>query len=182
MCAAVRRCDKSTQTRRGLRFLWLGRWHPHKGTDILTKFIDKRAKQNPDDTFTIAGCGRDAVQQLPKTLIDSGRLSVVPGFPRSQLAEMLGRHDVGLFTSRTEGWGLVLMEMLEAGLTVYATGVGAVPDLKPFFPNTLRSFPPEANLILSAQRWEQEHEYCQVFNWDTIAAHYLELVANVARD
>jgi glycosyltransferase involved in cell wall biosynthesis len=125
----------------GLRLLWLGRWVAHKGADVFADFIEVHLREAPSDTITIAGCGPGVDLRLPVELVRSGRIRVLPSYERRDLPGLLAANDVGLFTSRTEGWGLTLHEMLESGMPVYATMAGAVHDLKGDFPRQLRAFP-----------------------------------------
>lgn len=157
----------------GIRFLWIGRWVSHKGTNILIDFIVKWAALRHQDTFTIAGCGTKAEKDFPPELLESGILKIVPSFERSQLYSLLAKHDVGLFTSRVEGWGLVLNEMLESGMPVFATPVGGVPDLQPFFKEMLQSFPPlfqaTTDILSTSTAWE---DYYKIFSWEKVAESY----------
>jgi glycosyltransferase involved in cell wall biosynthesis len=159
----------------GTRFLWIGRWVAHKGTGRLTRFLAERAASHPDDTFTLAGCGPGAEQDLPGHLLREGRVRLVPSFPRGELPALLAAHDAGLFTSEVEGWGLSLNEMLEAGLTVYATPAGGVADLQPFWGGRLRPFPPPARP--EADPAEPDlGAYLSFFSWPEIARRYEEEV------
>lgn len=160
-----------------IRFLWIGRWVVQKGIDELSKFIAQRAASHPQDTFTIAGCG-DNVENFSLELIDSARLKILPSFARNQLYSLLASHDVGLFTSRVEGWGLVLNEMLESGMPVCATSVGGVPDLQPFFPGMLIPFPPQNQLIPDTLANTDMKNYYKQFNWQTIAENYISYYIN----
>ncbi|MGQ0507680.1 MAG: glycosyltransferase family 4 protein [Myxococcaceae bacterium] len=146
---------------RGVRYLWMGRWVRQKGTERLTAFLQERLR--PEDTVTLAGCG--------EVLGLSARWTVRPQFHRAELPALLAAHDVGLFTSTVEGWGLSLNEMLESGLTVYATEAGGVADLRPYFPQQLRSFPPPIPVILS-ERLDDLTAYDDSFNWNAIAREY----------
>jgi len=159
--------------RRGIRFLWIGRWVSHKGPDVLLNFIHQRAELCPHDTFTIAGCGMTAQKDCPEKLVRSGRLEIIPTFNRSELYSLLSSHDVGLFTSRVEGWSLSLVEMLESGMLVFATPVGPVPDLQPYFEETLKPFPPPWKISLSSINYELYDNYCKIFSWDKIATDYI---------
>jgi len=83
----------------GLRFLWMGRWVPHKGIKRLLRFLTARAASHPQDSFTLAGCGGEALRDCPPELVRDGRLRIVPSFTRGELPGLLGGHDAGLFTS-----------------------------------------------------------------------------------
>ncbi len=158
-----------------LRFLWIGRWTSHKGILTLLDFIHDWSKQRPQDIFTIAGCGSEAEKDCPQSLIQRGTLKILPSFKRGELFSLLAAHDVGLFTSKVEGWGLSLNEMLESGMPVFATSVGAVADLQAFF-HTLQPFPPPLNFHSTLQQMKVFDEYYKTFSWQQIAQHYLQSV------
>ncbi len=183
--AEVRRRRVAPGQGTGVRFLWIGRWAAHKGTRRLLRFIAGRLAAAPADRFTIAGCGPAAEREVPAEWIRGGRVRLVPAFPRAELPDLLAAHDAGLFTSSVEGWGLSLNEMLESGLPVYATEAGAVDDLRPYFPASLRPFPPPELPPLPAvgRRWERglggegledlaANGYYERFNWERIAREY----------
>ena len=101
----------------------------------------------------------------------------MPTFARAELPDLLVSHDAGIFTSNVEGWGLSLNEMLEAGLPVFATETGGVADLRPFFPQSLRPFPPP----LRIEPWPQPEDleangYYARFDWAAVAKTYEEAV------
>lgn len=162
-----------------LRFLWIGRWVPHKGRRKLLDFITHWNTDRPQDTFTIAGCGLDVERDCPGDLVRSGIISIVPFFKRPGLAALLARHDAGLFTSSVEGWGLSMNEMLESGMPLFATETGGALDLKEFFNEALLPFPPgsdyasrvTANPVIS-------ENYLNEFSWEKIAAKYLQSVCS----
>lgn len=160
-----------------IRFLWIGRWVSHKGITELLDFIVERAALRPQDTFTIAGCGTDAEKDCPPQLLQLGRLKILPSFERSQLYSLLASHDAGLFTSRVEGWGLVLNEMLESGMSVFATPVGGVPDLQPCFKDMLKPFPPllqpMTDVLTTSTTLE---DYYRTFTWEEIAETYINSI------
>ncbi|AKG23974.1 glycosyltransferase family 4 protein [Calothrix sp. 336/3] len=171
------RLNRKKNEGEGIRFLWIGRWVSHKGITELVDFIVKRAASHPKDTFTIAGSGNNAEKDCPPELIQSSRLKIMPSFERTQLYSLLENHDVGLFTSRVEGWGLILNEMLESGMTVFATPAGGVVDLQPFFSETLRAFPPPSQFtpdILSQSNTMEA--YYRTFTWGKIAEDYIKKI------
>lgn len=178
--AQVRLNRSRREEKEGLRFLWIGRWVAHKGIKELVNFVVQRADSNPQDIFTIAGCSMLAEKDFPVKLTQGGKVRILPFFDRNELSSLLAEHDVGLFTSRVEGWGLVLNEMLESGMYVSATQAGGVMDLKPFFKDTLKPFP------LASQSVPRElikpaahmHEYYGVFSWERIADKYINSVVS----
>ncbi|HEX6902219.1 MAG TPA: glycosyltransferase family 4 protein [Thermoanaerobaculia bacterium] len=160
----------------GCRFLWIGRWSYQKGVRRLEAFLRDRMAAHPRDTFTLAGCGPAAERRLPPEWLRAGRVRLVPSFPRRELPELLASHDAGLFTSEVEGWGLSLAEMLESGLPVYATEAGAVADLRPYFPGSLRPFPPPAEIAPAPPQDLEAGGYYERFSWPAVARSYEEQV------
>jgi glycosyltransferase involved in cell wall biosynthesis len=174
--AEVRRNRGKEPPKPGIRFLWIGRWSAQKGTGRLLRFLRQRIASRPVDRFTIAGCGPAAEREMPQEWLSSGRVLLVPSFSRSALPELLAGHDAGLFTSDVEGWGLGLSEMLESGLPVFATRAGAVADLLPYFPASLRPFPPPPDLEPAPVEDLQANGYYERFSWPEIARAYEEQV------
>lgn len=156
----------------GLRFLWIGRWAAQKGTRRLLAFLAERLPACPDDTVTLAGCGPLAEREVPAEWLRAGRVRLLPTFTRAELPGLLAEHDAGLFTSSVEGWGLSLNEMLEAGLPVFATRAGAVDDLQPYFPSSLRPFPPPERIEPAPLEDLAANGYFERFAWSAIARDY----------
>jgi glycosyltransferase involved in cell wall biosynthesis len=175
--AEVRRSRRAPRETDAVRYLWIGRWTEHKGVAALYSFLHERLALGLNERFTIAGCGETG-ERAVAGLLDSGRVRVVPTFMRAQLPALLAEHDAGLFTSRVEGWGLVLNEMVESGLPVYATSAGGVTELRSVLGSSIQSFPPPVAFVPppspSAEQWSR---YEARFRWETIAARYLESVA-----
>lgn len=157
------------------KFLWIGRWVTHKGTRDLIDFIIDRVKLKPNDSFTIAGCGFEAKKHIPIQLIESAQVKIIPTFAREDLYSLLAEHDVGLFTSKVEGWGLVLNEMLESGMTVYGSSAGGVPELHYCLPDLLRTFPPPLEISLPNPESCDWEKYYSRFTWQSIAERYLKI-------
>ncbi|HEV8238166.1 MAG TPA: glycosyltransferase family 4 protein [Thermoanaerobaculia bacterium] len=154
------------------RFLWLGRWSAQKGTAALLRLLRDRFQNGGGESITIAGCGPHARRDIPAAWLDGGRVRLVPSYRRDELPALLDAHDAGLFTSEVEGWGLSLAEMLEAGLPVYAALAGAVPDLLPYFPHSLRPLPPAAASSAPLLEDLEANGYLARFDWDRIAGDY----------
>jgi glycosyltransferase involved in cell wall biosynthesis len=173
------RNERKLTTSEGRRFLWMGRWASHKGTGVLLDFIKEWLIHRPQDSFTIAGCGNEAEKDCPANLLRTGQIRIVPSFDRQQLYSLLAEHEAGLFTSKIEGWGLVLNEMLESGIEVFATAAGATLDLQQFF-RTLKPFPPPLDLVIENERPQVGIEYYDKFSWPQIAQHYESSVLSPA--
>lgn len=173
--AAVRRLRGGRRTAETARFLWIGRLSAHKGVEEMVAFVRARAVLRPAELFTIAGFGPDSPPPGLGAMAVTGRIELIPRFPRAEMPALVARHNAGLFTSRVEGWGLVLNEMLEGGLTVFAAEAGGVRDLRGFFESTLRPFPPPHDWKPPMQApAEPSAAYLDECSWDGIARRYLE--------
>lgn len=161
-----------------LRFLWMGRWTAHKGPHVLLDFIRRWHAERPQDTFTIAGCGAGAEKDCPAELLRSGTIKLIPSFKRAELYTLLASHDIGLFTSKVEGWGLSLNEMLESGMPVFATRAGGAQDLSGFFEGALKTFPPGPDAVSNLPAGVNPSEnYVEEFAWTRIAEKYAEHIS-----
>lgn len=156
-----------------LRFLWIGRWTAHKGTEALLRWIGASNDETRKWSLTIAGCGMLTDRKVVE-LVSRGVITIVPEFDSGEWSRLLRDHDAGLFTSRVEGWGLSLQEMLECGLPVFATQAGAAADLGNFFPTQLRRFPPDlVTGRVSLLPDPLNPGYLRRFDWSRIASEYL---------
>jgi len=107
----------------------VARLAPEKGLDRLIHAFGPLVKRNPRLRLLIAGDGpeRPRLQLLARTL---GLESTVEFTGRTDDVEgILGRLDVFVLPSLTEGIPLALLEAMAAGLPVVATAVGGVPEV-----------------------------------------------------
>ena len=180
--ARVRRERRERQSRASVepvRYLWIGRWTEHKGIDLLTAFLSSRIARSTNERFTIAGCGREGERALA-ALSATGCVRVVPSYRRADLPELLAAHDAGLFTSRAEGWGLVLNEMVESGLPVYATRAGGVDEIRSVLGAFVPEFPPAVGAQPPSPPGEEVFaRYGARFRWDAVAERYLRALGDV---
>lgn len=162
----------------GVRFLWIGRWAAHKGTRRLADFLRTRRVAAPYDKVTIAGCGKLPDGAIASELLRTERVRVVPSYAREELYGLLKSHDAGLFTSDVEGWGLSLNEMIEAGLPVFATRAGGVPDLERSCPGCLLPFPPPVAIDVNALRSKMHvgASYDELMNLKPVGELYKKLI------
>jgi glycosyltransferase involved in cell wall biosynthesis len=116
------------------RFLFLGRWHPNKGTDLLFDALD----QLDDDDWhriaeiEVAGGGhlRPLVEQRVRRLTDAGRPLRLTGFlNRAEAERALARADRLLLPSRIESIPVVFSDALAYGIPVVSMPVGDLPGL-----------------------------------------------------
>jgi glycosyltransferase involved in cell wall biosynthesis len=165
---AVRRTPTNS-----MHWLWIGRLSPHKAPERALRWFEQRLRIHSDDRLTFAGCGDLSAGNIPPALRRNGRIHFVPRYSRADLPGLLAAHDVGLFTSIAEGWGLSLQEMLESGMPVFATDAGCSSLLRGYFPDGLHPFPPP--LDWNVRGWalaRPKQAYWQRFSWSAIAARY----------
>ena len=116
------------------RLLFLGRWHPNKGIDLL---LDALAMLD-DDAWAriaevrIAGGGpmETLVHERVLALKTTGRPLRLDGFlDREQAMRALDEADVLLLPSRIESIPVVFSDAMKSGCVVVATPVGDLPRL-----------------------------------------------------
>lgn len=116
------------------RLLFLGRWHPNKGVDLL---LDALARLQDEDWHRIASvevCGggplEPQVRAGARRLIDAGRPLVVHGFLDKPAAEAaMLRADWLLIPSRIESIPLIFSDAMKLGLPVVSAPVGDLGTL-----------------------------------------------------
>lgn len=107
--------------------LFVGRWEPGKGINILEEVIKKNR-----DLIWILVVGPSA---CPLQAEDA---RVIQDADPGTLRELYSLSDFLLFPSLYEGFGLVLIEAIACGLPVICTATGVAKDLQQF--NTLSRF------------------------------------------
>lgn len=125
-------------SRRRLRLLFAGRLVHQKGADLLPDILEAawQATSRRDVVVTIAGTGvlRDTIERRLRGRLSGWAVQFVP--PIERLAHRLSEFDVVLLPSRFEGFALLPLEVLMAGVplvTTCAPGLEeAIPTDYPF--------------------------------------------------
>ncbi len=108
--------------------LAVGRLIAQKDHETLLRAFARMREDHPEARLAILGSGplegeiRALVRQLG---LDAAAL--LPG--RLEIRDWLERADIFAHTSRWEGFGIVLLEAMLAGLPIVATRVSAVPEV-----------------------------------------------------
>jgi glycosyltransferase involved in cell wall biosynthesis len=112
------------------RLLAAGRLVPQKGFDLLLRAFHEVAERHPDWTLDIYGRGarRESLERLLDELGLGERAHV--NHPTDQLGARMREASVYVLSSRYEGFPLILLEAMSAGLAVVAfdcpTGPGEI--------------------------------------------------------
>jgi len=112
-------------------FLYVGRYNPSKGPDLLLSVFKKYVKINPEAKLKIAGGGWNRNQ------IDNALLNNVELLGNvDDLSELYARAKCFLFTSKTEGFPNVLAEACSFGLPIITTNAGDASVILKDYPNS----------------------------------------------
>jgi len=98
---------------------------PWKGCDIALKAFSIAAQKIPNLRLVAFGSGEDPVASLP--LPPGTEYNKEPR--QDQLKEFYSKCDAWLFSSRSEGFGLPILEAMACGTPVIGTTAGAAPEL-----------------------------------------------------
>jgi len=105
-----------------------GRLTTQKDHATLLRAFASARRAHPDAVLAILGIG--PLERETRTLADQlelGEAVVLPG--RLELRDWLTRASIFAHSSRWEGFGMVLLEAMLAGLPIAATRVSAVPEV-----------------------------------------------------
>lgn len=107
-----------------IRFLFVGRFHPLKGTHLLLEAFARLDLQ--DSTLSLIGAGKQEtkLRLLATKLGIADRLRWHGRVPRAELAEHFRRHDVLVAPSLYESGGLVALEAMAEGVPPIVLDVG----------------------------------------------------------
>lgn len=116
---------------RPIKFFFAGKLIQRKGVDNLIRAFLKVLETASDASLTIIGDGPDrpVLERLAGEHLTS-RIRFEGHQDWSSLPKWYAQHDVFVFPSRHDGWGLPVYEAMAAGMPVIATeAIGAALDL-----------------------------------------------------
>ena len=113
---------KSTTQNSKLKIIFVGMLSQRKGLGYL---IDAIHKLGSSVELTLIGRRTGECKPLDKAL-EQHRW--IPSLSHDQVLEEIRRHDVMVFPSLFEGFGLVVLEAMSCGVPVIATPQGGAPD------------------------------------------------------
>lgn len=114
---------------RGDRLLWWGSWVERKGANYLAETFELALRDVPELKLTVGGAGK-APEVILREFSEAVRSRVrVLGFvsPETHRKE-LQSHDIFLFPSISEGFGLALVEAMASSMPAVTTFTGLAHD------------------------------------------------------
>ena len=122
--------DRPPAGRRGDGLLFCGSWDHMKGIAYLVASFERLHARGSTMHLTVLGPGApEAVVASAFSTAVRPFVRVVERVPESEVIRLYRSHDVLLWTSTYEGFGLVLLEAMSQQLPVVTTPVGCAPAL-----------------------------------------------------
>lgn len=115
-----------------VRFLFAGRYSFRKGFDTLCSALRHIGEPGDPRGWDVTTCGSgDLEPELETVQAPAGAVRNIGLVGTENIPEVMRNQDVLLLPSRYDGWGMVVIEALAAGLTVITTReVGAARDVE----------------------------------------------------
>jgi glycosyltransferase involved in cell wall biosynthesis len=111
------------------RLLAVGRLEPQKGYEVLIEAVAQARAAGADVELQIAGEGSQRpLLERRITEEDLGAHVILLG-QRRDVGDLMLAADAFVHSARWEGFGLVLLEAMRAGLPIVSTAVGAIPEV-----------------------------------------------------
>ncbi len=114
-----------------LRLCFLKVHLPIYGLDVLMRAMADVVQRFPDVHLTIAGEGPEtvAVREMAKSLHLDDKVSFVGWLDNSRIYSFIRKHDLMVMPSRSESFGVAILEAAACGRATLASGVGGVPEV-----------------------------------------------------
>lgn len=126
--------EKKLATTPPYKLAFLGRWHPHKGVDLLLESLHLLDDADWEKIDSVQICGGGPLEALVHKqcvrLQENGRPVTIRGYlNREEAADLLLRTDYLLLPSRIESIPVIFSDALQAKCPVIACPVGDIPRL-----------------------------------------------------
>ncbi len=116
--------------RTGGKLLFVGGWHFRKGIDTLVAAFVGLHAEWPGVRLTIAGSNVPSATVMGRfPAATRSAVTVAPSLTPAELSDLYATHDIFVFPSLYEGFGMVFLEAMAHGMSVVCTGTGGVPDI-----------------------------------------------------
>jgi len=126
--------EKQLATAPPYRLCFLGRWHPHKGVDLLLEALHLLNDDDWQKIDSVQICGGGPLEALVykqcEVLQGNGRSVTVRGYlDRDEATELFIWADYLLLPSRIESIPVIFSDAMQTGCPVITTPVGDLPRL-----------------------------------------------------
>jgi glycosyltransferase involved in cell wall biosynthesis len=111
-----------------IRFVTVSRLVPQKNISLMLRFIAKLQESNIDATLTVIGSG-PLLNSLVKESEKHKLREVFFVGKKSDIVSFVSDYDAFILASNYEGFGLALLEAMDAGLIIFAPNNSAVPEV-----------------------------------------------------
>lgn len=179
--------------------LGIGRHVPQKGFDVLLRAyaqmrreVEGKVETVPDLLLAGDGASHEALKALGEELELGGALHFVGRVDRAGAVALFKGCEFFVLPSRHEPMGIVNLEAMAAGRAVVASRVGGVPELVEDGKNGILVPPDDPGFLalalgrlvsepaLSKRLGECGARRARDFDWDVIAARYLQIYQGVS--
>ncbi len=110
-----------------IRMLYVGQFNKRKGIDLLLDVLDK--VDNGNWQLDIVGATGDLEKVVLEKSLKNANINYLGVWKSSEVSSLISSYDVCIVPSRYDGWGMVVMEALEAGIGVITTDTTGSKDL-----------------------------------------------------
>jgi glycosyltransferase involved in cell wall biosynthesis len=117
-------CSSPRRKNSPLRVLYVGALSQRKGLSYMVEAVSSLGAK-----VQLTLIGRPTLPTIPKIEEMCNSYRWIPSLPHHRLLEEMSNHDVLLFPSLFEGFGLVITEALSRGLAVISTPNTCAPDV-----------------------------------------------------
>jgi glycosyltransferase involved in cell wall biosynthesis len=171
-----------------IRIAQIGRYSQPKGVSFGSAALNNVLRRHPNVRVTFAGTGAP-----PENVLGGfdpavrGRIEVRPRYERSELPAILEGHQIKLFPTLQEGFGMALVEAMACGLAPVATMTGGPREIVQDEVNGLLVPPRDSEAIetalerliadpgLLARLRRNAYESAQAYPWRRIAERTISL-------
>lgn len=111
--------------------IFVGRLHPLKGVQYLIEAMVIVHQELPDVKLVVVGDGieRAKLEKFAEELNLNGCIQFTGQLPQESIPRLMHQAEVFVLPSISEGFGIVNLEAMAAGLPIVATNVGGIPDV-----------------------------------------------------
>lgn len=111
--------------------LFVGRLHPVKGVQYLIEAMAIVHREMPDVKLIIVGNGpeRSKLEKLVELLDLHECIQFTGEVPQEKIPQIMYEGDIFMLPSLSEGFAIVNIEAMAAGLPIVATNVGGIPEI-----------------------------------------------------